>query len=45
MKHNNIHIIEIPEGEEKEQGTESLFEEVDRYTVPPHKPNVGHQLI
>ena len=27
MKHNNIHIIGIPEGEE-EQGTENLFEEV-----------------
>ena len=28
MKHNNIHIIGIPEGEEEEQGTENLFEKV-----------------
>ena len=27
MKHNNIHIIGIPEGE-KEQGIENLFEKV-----------------
>ena len=27
MKHNNIHIIGIPEGEEK-QGIENLFEKV-----------------
>ena len=28
MKHNNIHIIGIPEGEEEEQGIEKLFEKV-----------------
>ena len=28
MKHNNIHIIGIPEGEEEEQGIENLFEKV-----------------
>ena len=28
MKHNNIHIIGIPEGEEEEQGVENLFEKV-----------------
>ena len=28
MKHNNIHIIGRPEGEEEEQGTENLFERV-----------------
>ena len=28
MKRNNIHIIGIPEGEEEEQGIESLFEKV-----------------
>ena len=27
MKHNNIHIIGIPEGKEKEQRTVNLFEE------------------
>ena len=28
MKHNNIHIMGIPEGEEREQGIENLFEEI-----------------
>ena len=28
MKHHNIHIIGIPEGEEEEQGIENLFEKV-----------------
>ena len=28
MKHNNIHIIGIPEGEEEEQGIENLFKKV-----------------
>ena len=28
MKHNNIHIIGIPEGEEEEQGIENMFEKV-----------------
>ena len=28
MKCNHIHIIEIPEGEEDEQGIESLFEKI-----------------
>ena len=28
MKHNNIHIIGIPEGGEEEQGTENLSEKV-----------------
>ena len=27
MKHNNIHIMGIPEGEESEQGVENFFEE------------------
>ena len=28
MKHNNIHIIGIPEGEEEEQEIQNLFEQV-----------------
>ena len=28
MKHNNIHKIRIPEGEEEQQGIENLFEKV-----------------
>ena len=33
MKHNNIHIIGIPEGEE-EQGRENLFEKVMMENFP-----------
>ena len=34
MKHNNIRIIEIPEGEEEEQGIENLFEKVMMENFP-----------
>ena len=34
MKHNNIHIIGIPEGEEEEQGIENLFEKVIMENFP-----------
>ena len=34
MKHNNIHIIGIPEGEEEGQGIENLFEEVMMENFP-----------
>ena len=34
MKHNNIHIIGIPEGEEEEQGIESLFAKVMMENFP-----------
>ena len=34
MKHNNIHIIGIPEGEEEEQGIENLFEKVMMENYP-----------
>ena len=35
MKHNNIHIIGTPEGEEdKEQGIENLFENVMMENFP-----------
>ena len=34
MKHNNIHIIRIPEGEEEEQGIENLFEKVMMENFP-----------
>ena len=33
-KRNNIHIIGIPGGEEKEKGIENLFEKVMREKVP-----------
>ena len=34
MKHNNIHIIGIPEGKEEEQGIESLFGKVMMENFP-----------
>ena len=34
MKHNNIRIIGIPEGEEEEQGIENLFEKVMMENFP-----------
>ena len=34
MKHNNIHIIVVPEGEESEQGIENLFEEIITENFP-----------
>ena len=34
MKHNNIHIIGIPEGEEEEQRIENLFEKVIMENFP-----------
>ena len=34
MKHNNIHIIGIPEGEEEEQELESLHEKVIMENFP-----------
>ena len=34
MKHNNIHIIGIPEGEEEEQEIENLFEKVMMKNFP-----------
>ena len=34
MKHNNINIIGIPEGEEEEQGIENMFEKVMMENFP-----------
>ena len=34
MKHNNIRITGIPEGEEEEQGRENLFEKVMMENLP-----------
>ena len=34
VKHNNIGIIGIPEGEEEEQGIENLFEKVMMENFP-----------
>ena len=34
IKHNNIHKIGIPEGEEEEQGIENLFEKLMMENFP-----------
>ena len=34
MKRNNIHITDIPEGEEEEQGIENLFEKIMMENFP-----------
>ena len=34
MKHNNSHMMGIPEGEENEQGIENLFEEIMTQIFP-----------
>ena len=34
MKHNNIHIINVPEHKEREQGIEHLFEEIMTENFP-----------
>ena len=41
MKHNNIRIIGIPEGEEEEQGIENLFEKV----IMENFPNLMREKI
>ena len=41
MKHNNIHIIQIPEGEEEEQGIQNLFEKV----MMENFPNVRREKV
>ena len=37
IKHTNIHIIGVPEGEEREKGSEKIFEEV----IAENFPNMG----
>ena len=34
MKHNNMHITGVPEGGEREQGIENLFEEIMTQNFP-----------
>ena len=40
IKHNNIHIIGVPEGEEKERGPEKIFEEI----IVKNFPNMGKEI-
>ena len=39
IKHNNIHIIGVPEGEEKEKGPEKISEEI----IVKNFPNMGKE--
>ena len=40
IKRNNIHIIGVPEGEEREKGPEKIFEEI----IIENFPNMGKEL-
>ena len=39
IKHNNIHIIGVPEGEEREKGPKKIFEEI----IVKNIPNMGKE--
>ena len=41
IKHNNIRIIGVPEGEEREKGPEKIFEEIIFETFP----NMGKKIV
>ena len=41
MKRNNIHIIGVPEGEEREKGTEKIFQEI----IAKNFPNMGKEPL
>ena len=43
IKHNNIHIIGIAEGEEEEQGIENLFEKVMMENFPYYNERTSHR--
>ena len=40
IKHNNIHIIGVPEGEEREKGPEKISEEI----IVENFPNMGKEI-
>ena len=40
IKHNNIRIIGVPEGEEREKGPEKIFEEI----IVKKFPNMGNEI-
>ena len=40
IKHNNIHIIGVPEGEEREKAPEKIFEEI----IVENIPNMGKEI-
>ena len=40
IKHNNIHIIGVPEGEERQKGHKKIFEEI----IVENFPNIGKEI-
>ena len=40
IKHNNIHIIGVPEGEERKKGPEKIFQEI----IVKNFPNMGKEI-
>ena len=41
IKHTNIRIIGVPEGEGREQGPEKIFEEI----IAENFPNMGKEIV
>ena len=41
VEHTNIHIIGVPEGEEREKGTEKIFQEIRAKNFP----NMGKEPL
>ena len=41
VKHTNIRIIGMPEGEEREKGTEKIFQEI----IAENFPNMGKEPL
>ena len=41
VKPNNIHVIGVPEGEEREKGTEKIFQEI----IAENFPNMGKEPL
>ena len=41
IKHNNIRITRIPEGDEREKGPEKIFEEI----IVQNFPNMGKEIV
>ena len=41
IKCTNIHILAVPEGEEKEKGPEKIFEEI----IAENFPNMGKEIV
>ena len=40
IKHTNIHVIGVPEGEDREKGPEKIFEEI----ILENFPHMGNEI-